>query len=244
MKQRNLVIQSNRPLTDSVYELKLSGVEGEVILPGQFVNLNLEGHVLRRPISVCDVQSDILTLVYRAVGSGTNALSHYKEGGVLDTLIGLGNGYDLSKAGDAPLLVGGGDGIPPLYYLAKTLRRTHDNVTVILGFNTASECFYEEEFNALGVTVIVTTADGSYGIPGFVTDALPEHCSYYYACGPLPMEKALYRSLASSGEFSLEERMGCGFGACMGCSIPTASGTRRICKEGPVFAKEELLWDD
>ncbi|MBO7703626.1 MAG: dihydroorotate dehydrogenase electron transfer subunit [Solobacterium sp.] len=243
MKKRILTIQSNRALTDTVFEMKLSGIEGTEIRPGQFVNLKLDGLFLRRPISVCDVQGDELTLIFRTVGSGTAMMSDLAEGERLDVLLELGNGYDLSRSGDTPLLIGGGVGIPPLYYLAKELIQKGKQVSVILGFNTRDECFYEAEFRALGADVSVTTADGSYGIRGFVTEAL-KPCSYFYACGPLPMERALYNAVKAPGEFSLEERMGCGFGACMGCSIETKEGPKRVCKDGPVFRREVLLWND
>lgn len=238
-----LAVLSNRPLTETVNEMKLSGVQGLHIQPGQFVNIQIEGLYLRRPISVCDVNEDVLTIVYRTVGRGTDALSRMKEGQLLDVLCELGSGYDLSRSGKNPLLIGGGVGVPPLYFLARKLLAQGKQVTVILGFNTKAEIFYEEEFRALGARVIVTTADGTYGTKGFVTDALVP-CDYFYACGPIVMEKAIHKIIESDGEYSLEERMGCGFGACMGCSLETASGNKRICREGPVFRKEELLWND
>ena len=244
MKQKRLKIESNRSLNETVYEMKLSGIRGAAIRPGQFVNLKLDGLFLRRPISVCDAEGDLLTLVYRTVGKGTDQMSRMKPGEVIDTLLELGNGYDLSAAGEQPLLIGGGVGVPPLYALAKNLIESGKEVTAILGFNTASDVFYENEFRTLGAKVTVTTADGSYGTKGFVTDAMPETSSFFYACGPMPMLKAVYHKTNGSGQFSLEERMGCGFGACMGCSILTRNGTKRVCKEGPVFYKEDLAWDD
>ncbi|MBR2768815.1 MAG: dihydroorotate dehydrogenase electron transfer subunit, partial [Solobacterium sp.] len=210
---------------------------------GSFVNLTIPGLFLRRPISVCDVNGDELTIIFRVVGHGTEKLSAMEPGEKLSVLLELGNGYDLSRAGDRPLLIGGGVGIPPLYYLAKKLHELGKEVTAVLGFNTASELFYTEEFQRYG-KVIVTTADGSVGVRGFVSDALPEGCSFFYACGPLPMEKALYKKLNIDGQFSLEERMGCGFGACMGCSFMTKLGSKRICREGPVFDREVLPWDE
>lgn len=243
MKQRTLTVINQRQLTEDVFELKLSGIRGALILPGQFVNLRIPNLFLRRPISVCDAQEDELTLVYRVVGAGTAALKEGKEDQI-DALIELGNGYDLSVSGEQPLLIGGGVGIPPLYYLARKLIAQGKQVTAVLGFNRAEEMFYLQEFQELGVTAIVTTVDGSYGIKGFVTDALPECYTSFYTCGPIPMMKAIYKKTTENGQFSLEERMGCGFGACMGCSIQTADGPKRVCKEGPVFRKEDLQWDD
>lgn len=244
MKQKLLTVTANTALTEHVYEMKLSGIADADIRPGQFVNVKTGNQFLRRPISVCDAQADILTLVYRVNGEGTLAMSRLQPGETVDVLLELGNGYDLAPAGDHPLLVGGGIGVPPLYYLAKELKKQGVQPSVILGFNTASEIFYEDAFKAVCDDVRVTTADGSYGVKGFVTDALPEECSHSYACGPMPMMKALYKALPVSGQFSLEERMGCGFGACMGCSIKTKSENRRVCKDGPVFRKEDLLWED
>ena len=244
MKQKLLTVTANRALTENVYEMKLSGIADADIRPGQFVNVKTEGDYLRRPISVCDAEGDVLTLVYRVVGSGTAKMSTWTPGQTADVLLELGNGYDLSLAGDRPLLVGGGVGVPPLYYLAKELKKQGIKPAVILGFNTASEMFYEEQFKAVCDDVKVTTVDGSYGIRGFVTDALPAECTQFYACGPMPMLKALYKGLSADGQFSLEERMGCGFGACMGCSIKTNKGNKRVCKDGPVFRKEDLLWED
>ena len=241
MKQTVLTIIENMPLTASVYRMRLTGEIGEN-RPGQFVNVSVPGLFLRRPISVCDAEGDTLTLIYKVVGKGTEAMAGLAAGEKLDVLTGLGNGYDIAAAGDKPLLVGGGVGVPPLYYLAKELIKQGKTVSVVLGFNTADEVFYENEFRALGCSVTVTTVDGSYGTPGFVTAALPTDAGYYYACGPLPMLKALCRAAGFPGEMSFEERMGCGFGACMGCSMMTKSGAKRVCKEGPVFKKEELLW--
>ena len=242
MKQSIFKILSNTALTDSVYKMVLEGDTSHITNCGQFVNIQLDGMFLRRPISVCDYDEKTLTIVYKVVGKGTEAMSVMGEGTELDILTGLGNGYDLTLAGDKPVLLGGGVGVPPMYNLAKKLRAMDKDVTVILGFNTQSEIFYEEEFKALGCTVFVTTVDGSYGIKGFVTDALPENYTYFYTCGPEPMLKAVYRATTTSGEMSFEERMGCGFGACMGCSCKTLTGYKRICKEGPVMKKEEILW--
>ena len=211
------------------------------ILSGQFVNIRVEGQFLRRPISVCNIADGILTIIYKVVGVGTEAMSHLPIGTQLDVLTILGNGYDLTKAGDAPLLVGGGVGVPPMYMLARQLREEGKRVCVVLGFNTKEEVFYEEEFRALGCEVIVTTVDGSYGVKGFVTNAFDGQQSFYYTCGPLPMIKAVLNALGTEGEVSMEERMGCGFGACMGCTIQTTKGPKRVCKEGPVFDANELM---
>ncbi len=244
MQQMILTIEENKPLAPNVYRLRLFGKGMEEQRPGQFINLLLPGRFLRRPISVYDWEEDRVTVVYKTVGHGTEQLAQMKPGEKLDTLTGLGNGYDLSKAGERPLLLGGGAGVPPMYLLARRLKEQGREVTAVLGFNTREEVFAEEAFQALSCRVHVATADGSYGKKGFVTDVMPENYSYVYACGPEPMLRAVYRAVKTSGQFSLEERMGCGFGACMGCSIQTASGPKRICKEGPVFEKEEILWAD
>jgi dihydroorotate dehydrogenase electron transfer subunit len=212
--------------------------------PGQFVNIKIEGFFLRRPISVCDVRDGELTLIYKTVGKGTLAMSGMKEGQELSLLTGLGNGYDITKAGEAPLLLGGGAGVPPLYLLARKLRAEGKKVSVVLGFNRREEIFFEKEFSDLGCDVTVTTVDGSAGVRGFVTDGMPEHYSYFYTCGPEPMLRAVKRAASTSGQFSFEERMGCGFGACMGCTCRTVTGYKRICKDGPVLEKEEILWED
>ena len=243
MKQVFLTIKENIALTDSVYKMVLSGDTSGVTNCGQFVNIKLDGLFLRRPISVCDCEGGQLTLVYKVVGRGTEQMSRMNAGEILDVLVGLGNGYDTSVSGDAPLLIGGGVGVPPMYMLCKKLIAEGKNPTVILGFNRADEIFYKNEFKALGARVIVSTVDGSYGVKGFVTDAIKEiDYSYFYTCGPEPMLKAVYRATNRSGQFSFEERMGCGFGACMGCSCKTVTGYKRICKEGPVLCKEEILW--
>ena len=242
MKQTIFTITESTALTATVYKMVLIG-DTDGITTGQFVNILLDGLYLRRPISVCDCQGDTLTLIYKVVGKGTAQMAAMIAGQTLDVLTGLGNGYDLSKAGDHPLLIGGGVGVPPLYMLARQLRAQGKAVSVILGFNTADEVFYEQEFKALGCDVTVTTADGSRGVKGFVTDALPAEYSYFYTCGPEPMLKAVYAATITSGQFSFEERMGCGFGACMGCSCKVITGYKRICKDGPVLEKEEILWD-
>ncbi len=243
MKQGKFQIHSNTALTDNVYKMVLAGDTSAITAPGQFVNIQLAGKFLRRPISVCDWDDRALTIIYKVVGKGTEQMSAMASGEWLDLLTGLGNGYDLTLSGDRPLLLGGGVGVPPMYALAKALVKEGKAVPVVLGFNKESEVFYEEEFKALGCAVTVTTADGSYGKKGFVTDALPENYTYFYTCGPEPMLKAVYRATTTSGQMSFEERMGCGFGACMGCSCKTLTGYKRICKDGPVMKKEEILWD-
>ncbi len=243
MKQSLFEIVTNIPLTDTVYKMVLQGDTSAIIAPGQFINIKLEGKYLRRPISVCDCDASAVTILYKVVGKGTEQLSHMTAG-TLDILTGLGNGYDTSLSGDCPVLLGGGVGVPPLYMLAKHLIAQGKNVSVILGFNTKAEVFYEHEFQELGADVTVTTVDGSYGVKGFATHALSEKTySYFYTCGPEPMLKAVYNTAVTSGQFSFEERMGCGFGACMGCSCKTITGYKRICKDGPVLQKEEILWD-
>ena len=239
MKQLTFEIKSNEQIAKNVYRMQLCG-DTTGILPGQFVNIRVQGQFLRRPISVCNIADGILTIIYKVVGVGTEAMSHLPVGTQLDVLTVLGNGYNLSKAGNAPLLVGGGVGVPPMYMLARQLREAGKKVRVILGFNTQDEVFYEDEFRALGCDVTVTTVDGSHGVKGFVTNALDGKQSYYYTCGPLPMIKALLQAIGTHGEVSMEERMGCGFGACMGCTIQTTHGPKRVCKEGPVFPAEIL----
>ena len=242
MKQSIFTVLENVPLTATVYRMRLTG-DTTGITTGQFVNILLDGLYLRRPISVYDCTEGVLTLIYKVVGKGTAQMAGMRVGQPLDVLTGLGNGYDLSKAGDRPLLLGGGVGVPPLYMLARQLRQQGKAVSVVLGFNTADEVFCEQEFKDLGCDVTVTTADGSYGVKGFVTDALPDTYSYFYTCGPEPMLRAVYKATHTSGQFSFEERMGCGFGACMGCSCKVITGYKRICKDGPVLEKEEILWD-
>ena len=243
MKQQILTIRENVPVTSCVYRMRLEGAELEAQNPGGFVNIRLDGLFLRRPISVYDSEPGSLTILYKVVGKGTEQMAAMKPGEVLDVLTGLGNGYDLSKSGETPVLLGGGVGVPPLYLLAKKLIAEGKKPQAVLGFNTAAEVFGEAEFKALGCGVTVATADGSYGVKGFVTDALPEEYSYFYTCGPEPMLRAVYRATKTSGQLSFEERMGCGFGACMGCSCKTITGYKRICREGPVLEKEEIIWE-
>ncbi len=245
-KQGIYKIVSNSRIAKSVYKMVLEGDTQYVTAPGQFVNIELEGKFLRRPISVCDYDERTITIIYKVVGAGTEQMSHMAEGEELDMLTGLGNGFDTSKAGERNLLVGGGVGVPPMYNLAKTLKAAGRQVSVVMGFNAEDEIFYAEEFKALGVDVYVATADGSVGTKGFVTDVIREKAlqyDYFFTCGPLPMLKALYDATGEiGGQLSFEERMGCGFGACMGCSCQTKYGTKRICKDGPVLLKEEVIW--
>ena len=245
MKQGIFEIIENTALTESVFKMVLKGDVSAITAPGQFVNIKLDGLFLRRPISVCDLGEGTVTIIYKAVGKGTEQMSRMNPGEKLDVLTGLGNGYDLTVAGERPVLLGGGVGVPPMYLLAKQLIAHGKKVTVILGFNTQTEIFYEKEFQALGADVIVTTVDGSRGVRGFVTDALKMlDYTYFYTCGPEPMLKAVYKASVTSGQMSFVKRMGCGFGACMGCSCKTITGYKRICKEGPVMRKEEILWED
>ena len=238
-------IKSNKKLTDSIFEMVLIGDTTSITAPGQFINIKLDGFYLRRPISICDYDDTSITIIYKVVGSGTEAMSKMNSGEKLDVLCGLGNGFDTSKALDKPVLIGGGVGVPPMYNLCKKLISENKKVTVILGFNKQDEIFYEDEFKKLGADVTVTTVDGSYGIKGFVTDAMKSmDYTYFYTCGPEPMLKAIYNASATSGQMSFEKRMGCGFGACMGCSCKTITGYKRICKEGPVMRKEEILWEN
>ena len=244
MKQVIFKIKENKKIAKNTYKMVLLGDTTGVTNCGQFVNIALEGLYLRRPISVCDYEEGVLTLIYKAVGEGTELMATLAKDTELDILVGLGNGYDTAKSGDAPLLIGGGVGVPPLYALCKKLIGEGKKPTVILGFNTAEEVFCKEVFEALGATVLVATADGSVGTKGFVTDAMKsvDAYTYFYTCGPMPMLKAVFGATVTSGQFSFEERMGCGFGACMGCSCKTNFGNKRVCKDGPVFEKEEILW--
>ena len=243
MKQSLFTISENVPLNETVYKMILTGDTSQITSPGQFINIKISDKYLRRPISVCDADEKTVTIIYKVVGHGTEILSQMKSGETLDVLTGLGNGYDLSLSGDKPMLLGGGVGVPPLYMLAKQLIEQGKKVSVVLGFNTKSEIFYEEEFKKIGADVTVTTVDGSYGVKGFVTDALTDDYSYFYTCGPEPMLKAIFKATTTSGQFSFDERMGCGFGACMGCSCKTVTGYKRICKEGPVLKREEIIWE-
>jgi len=243
VKQEIFTIESNEKIAKDIMLMVLSGDTSSLTAPGQFVNIQIDGLYLRRPISVCDYSDNSLTLIYKIVGEGTEIMSKYKPGAKLDLLVGLGNGFNTEKSGNAPLLIGGGVGVPPMYNLCKVLIEQGKKPTVILGFNSRDDVFFEEEFKALGAKVLITTADGSYGIHGFVTDAMKDvDYSYFFTCGPMPMFKAIESIATGSGQYSFEERMGCGFGACMGCSCKTKYGNKRICKDGPVLEREEIIW--
>ena len=246
MKEEIFKINSNVLIAENTYEMELLGDTSEIVRPGQFVNIKLDGFFLRRPISVCDTEDGRMTLIYKAVGEGTELMTKLAPGTRLNILTGLGNGFDLSLSGDHPVLIGGGAGIPPMYSLCKALISVlrPENIKVVLGFNTEEEVFYLREFQNLGVDVRVATADGSYGTKGFVTDILKDlDYTFFYTCGPMPMFRAIEAIAKTSGQYSFEERMGCGFGACMGCSMKMADGSyKRVCKEGPVFRREEILW--
>ena len=244
MQQVFLTVGRNERLTSDVFRMELTGDVGAITTPGQFINLKLDGFSLRRPISVCNVGENRVTVVYRVVGGGTASMADLRPGAVLDTLTGLGNGFDTSKSGDAPLLIGGGVGTPPLLFLCRKLREEGKRVQVVLGFRSASDVLLAEEFRALGAEVHIATEDGSFGTKGFVTDVIKTlPYSYFYTCGPMPMYRALRRTVATEGQYSFEERMGCGFGACMGCSCKTLFGSKRICADGPVFEGKEILWE-
>ncbi len=243
MKDVLFKIISNVCIAKNTYECVLEGDTSDITAPGQFVNLKLDGFYLRRPISVCDSSENRLTIIYKVVGEGTEKMAASLPGAEWLTLTGLGNGYNLDKSGDKPLLIGGGAGVPPMYMLCKQLVAQGKKPTVILGFNTENEVFYKQEFANLGANVIIATADGSVGVRGFVTDAMNDiDYTYFYTCGPEPMLRAVYDKSKTSGQFSFEERMGCGFGACMGCSCKTKYGNKRICRDGPVLEKEEIIW--
>lgn len=242
MKQVLYTVTGNQELAPGVWEMSLAGDTSPITAPGQFINIKLDGFFLRRPISVCDWDSRGLTIIYKVVGKGTAVMSAMQPGQELDVLSGLGNGFDVAKCGQRTVVIGGGAGVPPMYGLAKALLAAGKTPSAVLGFNTESEIFYEDQFRKLGIETVVTTVDGSYGQKGFVTDALPESYDYFCACGPLPMLKAVYNASSTSGLLSFEERMGCGFGACMGCSCKTKYGSKRICKDGPVLEKGEIIW--
>ena len=243
MKQGIFTVTENSPLTARVSRLILQGDVSAIRRPGQFVQLKLEGLYLRRPFSVCDRDSDSFTVLFETVGKGTEKLRNIKTDTKLDVLTGLGNGFDPDAGGDIPLLIGGGTGLSPLYWLAKELLNRKKRPTALLGFNTVSDVFYADAFRSLGLETVVTTVDGSYGIRGFVTDAMAREHSGFYTCGPEAMMKAVCASTDMPGQLSLDRRMGCGFGACMGCTVKTKNGLRRICKDGPVLSREEVLWE-
>ena len=245
MKQSIFKITSNEKIARDIFKMTLAGDTSAITAPGQFVNIKLDGFFLRRPISVCDCVGENLTLIYKTVGNGTERMSRMAAGDELDLLTGLGNGYNTKKSGGSPLLVGGGVGVPPMYMLCRKLISEGKNVTVVLGFNSKDDVFYENEFRALGADVHIATADGTYGIKGFVTDVIKDmQYTFFYTCGPEPMFRAMHKMMKTPGQYSFEERMGCGFGACMGCSCKTLTGNKRICKEGPVMESEEIIWAD
>ncbi len=243
MKQGIYEIKGNVKIAKDVYKMVLAGDTSAITAPGQFLNIELAGKYLRRPISICDWDEATITIIYKVVGSGTEQMAAMREGEKLDVLVGLGNGYNTAKSGEAPLLIGGGVGVPPLYGLCKKLLKEGKKPQVVLGFNTAEEVFLNEDFAALGADVTVATADGSLGVKGFVTDAMKSLTyDYFFTCGPMPMFRAIEGAVQVSGQYSFEERMGCGFGACMGCSCKTKYGNKRICKDGPVLEREEIIW--
>jgi len=245
MKQSIFKITSNEKIARDIFKMTLAGDTSAITAPGQFVNIKLDGFFLRRPISVCDCVGENLTLIYKAVGRGTEQMSRMTAGENLDLLTGLGNGYNTKISGGSPLLVGGGVGVPPMYMLCKKLVAEGKKVTVVLGFNSKDDVFYEDEFRALGADVHIATADGTYGTKGFVTDVIKNlQYTFFYTCGPEPMFRAMHKMMKTPGQYSFEERMGCGFGACMGCSCKTLTGNKRICKEGPVMESEEIIWAD
>lgn len=245
MKQSIFKITSNEKIARDIFKMTLAGDTSAITAPGQFVNIKLDGFFLRRPISVCDCVEENLTLIYKTVGHGTEQMSRMENGDELDLLTGLGNGYNTKKSGGSPLLVGGGVGVPPMYMLCRELISEGKNVAVVLGFNSKDDVFYENEFRALGADVHIATADGTYGIKGFVTDVIKDmQYTFFYTCGPEPMFRAMHKIMKTPGQYSFEERMGCGFGACMGCSCKTLTGNKRICKEGPVMESEEIIWAD
>ena len=245
MKQGIFRITSNEKIARDIFKMTLSGDTSAITAPGQFVNIKLDGFFLRRPISVCDCVGENLTLIYKTVGNGTEQMSRMAAGDELDLLTGLGNGYNTKTSGGSPLLVGGGVGVPPMYMLCKKLVAEGKKVTVVLGFNSKDDVFYEDEFRALGADVHIATADGTYGTKGFVTDVIKNlQYTFFYTCGPEPMFRAMHKMTKTPGQYSFEERMGCGFGACKGCSCKTLTGNKRICKEGPVMESEEIIWAD
>ncbi len=244
MKQGLYTILENKNIAPDTWRMVLEGDTSAITAPGQFLNIKLEGHFLRRPISISDWDETSVTIIYKILGMGTEEMTHLPAGAVLDILMGLGNGFSTDKSGERPLVIGGGVGIPPMFNLTKKLLAEGKKPVVILGFNRKEDMFYTEEFEALGAEVIVATADGNFGVPGFVTDAVKtvSGYTYFFTCGPLPMLEALDKVVETSGQYSFEERMGCGFGACMGCTCKTKYGHKRICKDGPVLEREEVVW--
>ena len=243
-KRDKYKIKSNQQIAKNVYEMVLEGDTTYIVRPGQFINIELDGCYLRRPISVCDYDEKTITIIYKIVGNGTEKMATFEPGQILDILTGLGNGFEVKRSGEKPLLIGGGVGTPPMYNLCKKLVEQGKNPVVVLGFGNVDDVFYEEKFKEMGVEIHISTVDGSYGVKGFVTDIVKDlkDYTYYYTCGPKNMLKAVYDTATTDGELSFEEKMGCGFGACMGCTCETTKGNKRICKEGPVLKKEEIIW--
>lgn len=243
-KRDKYKIKSNKKIAKNVYEMVLEGDTTYIVRSGQFINIELDGCYLRRPISVCDYDDKTITIIYKVVGNGTEKMATFEEGTILDILTGLGNGFEVKRSGEKPLLIGGGVGTPPMYNLCKKLVEQGKNPVVVLGFGNIDDVFYEEKFKEMGAEVYISTVDGSYGTKGFVTDIVKnlKDYTYYYTCGPKNMLKAVYDTATTDGELSFEEKMGCGFGACMGCTCETTKGNKRICKEGPVLKKEEIIW--
>lgn len=242
MQKQFMTIKEVRKLQKDIFLMVLSGDCKDIDRPGRFVNIKIEGLYLRRPISICDFNNDEITIIFKTVGEGTKQLSEMKPGEVLDVLIPLGNGFDISANCKKPVVIGGGIGVPPLLNLCKQLLAAGKKPAVILGFNTSEDAVLIDEFKALGVEPVITTADGSMGTKGFVTGPLADmDFDYVFTCGPEPMLKAIW-DMAEDGQFSFEARMACGFGACMGCTCETKYGYKRICKDGPIMYKEEIIW--
>ena len=245
MKKRGIYeVISNDKIAKDVHKMILKGDTSYITFPGQFINIKIDDLYLRRPISICDYDKETITIIFKVVGHGTEKMAEMEKGTKLDILTGLGNGFNKTRSGKSPLLVGGGVGTPPMYRLCKELIDEGKSPIVVLGFNSKEDVFFEDEFKKLGAEVYISTVDGSYGTKGFVTDVIKDldNYTYHYACGPLPMLKALYNTAEGDGEYSFEERMGCGFGACMGCTVKVKDGFKRVCKDGPVLKKEEIVW--
>ena len=245
MKKRGIYeVIANDKIAKDVHKMILKGDTSYITFPGQFINIKIDDLYLRRPISICDYDKETITIIFKVVGHGTEKMAEMKKGTKLDILTGLGNGFNKTRSGKSPLLVGGGVGTPPMYRLCKELIDEGKSPIVVLGFNSKEDVFFEDEFKKLGAEVYISTVDGSYGTKGFVTDVIKDldNYTYHYACGPLPMLKALYNTAEGDGEYSFEERMGCGFGACMGCTVRVKDGFKRVCKDGPVLKKEEIIW--
>ncbi len=254
MKECILTVKENIPVAKDVYRMLLSGDVSEATTPGQFINIEIPGFFLRRPISVCDVlssegkcENDTVVILYKEVGEGTGLLKTLPADTKLNVLTGLGNGFNADKSGKRPLLIGGGIGGAPMLMLLKRLLAKGKKPAVVLGFNSGRDVILEKEIKELeeDIDFRIMTADGSFGVKGMVTDGFRDiDYTYFYACGPKPMLNAVYLNTVGDGEFSFEERMGCGFGACMGCSVEMKSGMKRVCKDGPVFGKGDIIWKD